>query len=386
MLIGARPTRAPARGLRARARVRDGLRRGRHRGRRSTRTTRPSTSPWSRSTRTRTLSVRLSREWAAGLAIAIVRLVEAGRPLCPLCGGPLDPQGPRLSAHQRPSTRRSARPMTRDEQRPLLSRGLDRGRGPRRRARRTRPCSSRSTLEGVSGTRLLQGRGRRAAAVGLPRRPLAPRGRRLRARRPARHRPRADDRRARRRRPSARDRCSGGSTTTTRTTTSPCASGPSSATGSPASPPLTSWRTTPTARPVTCSTTGSGSGRSTTACASTRRTSCARSSGSTPGLAVEEHLLERIDRFAKGEVGEVARWLNPSELALAQLRAHGLVENALYPEPDEDLGLAALPLAAHLGRGASVALADGAPRTRARRRSTTAPTPKNPAAHQNATA
>jgi hypothetical protein len=34
-------------------------------------------------------------------------------------------------------------------------------------------------------------------------------------------------------------------------------------------------------------------------------------------------------------VGEVARWLNPSELALAQLRAHGLVENALYPEPDE---------------------------------------------------
>jgi len=53
------------------------------------------------------------------------------------------------------------------------------------------------------------------------------------------------------------------------------------------------------------------------------------------GLAVEDHLLERIDRFAKGETGEVARWLNPSELALAQLRAHGLVENALYPVPDE---------------------------------------------------
>jgi uncharacterized repeat protein (TIGR03847 family) len=52
-----------------------------------------------------TLSVRLTREWAAGLAIAIVRLVEAGRPLCPLCGGPLDPKGhdcPRTNGHRPP--------------------------------------------------------------------------------------------------------------------------------------------------------------------------------------------------------------------------------------------------------------------------------------------
>ncbi len=51
------------------------------------------------------LNVRLSREWAAGLAIAIVRLVKAGRPLCPLCGGPLDPQGhdcPRTNGHRPP--------------------------------------------------------------------------------------------------------------------------------------------------------------------------------------------------------------------------------------------------------------------------------------------
>jgi uncharacterized repeat protein (TIGR03847 family) len=51
------------------------------------------------------LNVRLSREWAAGLAIAIVRLVEAGRPLCPLCGGPLDPKGhdcPRTNGHRPP--------------------------------------------------------------------------------------------------------------------------------------------------------------------------------------------------------------------------------------------------------------------------------------------
>ncbi len=51
------------------------------------------------------LSVVLSREWAGGLAIAITRLVEAGRPLCPLCGGPLDPQGhdcPRTNGHRAP--------------------------------------------------------------------------------------------------------------------------------------------------------------------------------------------------------------------------------------------------------------------------------------------
>jgi uncharacterized repeat protein (TIGR03847 family) len=51
------------------------------------------------------LNVRLTKEWAGGLAIAIVRLVEAGRPLCPLCGGPLDPQGhdcPRTNGHRAP--------------------------------------------------------------------------------------------------------------------------------------------------------------------------------------------------------------------------------------------------------------------------------------------
>lgn len=51
------------------------------------------------------LTLRLTREWAGGLAIAIVRLVEAGRPLCPLCGGPLDPKGhdcPRTNGHRAP--------------------------------------------------------------------------------------------------------------------------------------------------------------------------------------------------------------------------------------------------------------------------------------------
>ncbi len=51
------------------------------------------------------LTLTLSREWAGGLAIAITRLVEAGRPICPLCGGPLDPRGhdcPRTNGHAPP--------------------------------------------------------------------------------------------------------------------------------------------------------------------------------------------------------------------------------------------------------------------------------------------
>jgi hypothetical protein len=51
------------------------------------------------------LVLTLTREWAGGLAIAIARLVEAGRPTCPLCGGPLDPKGhdcPRTNGHAPP--------------------------------------------------------------------------------------------------------------------------------------------------------------------------------------------------------------------------------------------------------------------------------------------
>jgi len=51
------------------------------------------------------LLLTLTREWAGALAIAIARLVEAGRPTCPLCGGPLDPKGhdcPRTNGHAPP--------------------------------------------------------------------------------------------------------------------------------------------------------------------------------------------------------------------------------------------------------------------------------------------
>jgi uncharacterized repeat protein (TIGR03847 family) len=51
------------------------------------------------------LDITLSKELAGGLAIAITRLVEAGRPPCPLCGGPLDPKGhdcPRTNGHRPP--------------------------------------------------------------------------------------------------------------------------------------------------------------------------------------------------------------------------------------------------------------------------------------------
>ena len=52
-----------------------------------------------------TATLALSKEWAGGLAIAITRLVEAGRAPCPLCGGPLDPRGhdcPRTNGHRAP--------------------------------------------------------------------------------------------------------------------------------------------------------------------------------------------------------------------------------------------------------------------------------------------
>jgi uncharacterized repeat protein (TIGR03847 family) len=51
-------------------------------------------------------TISLTKEWAGGLAIAITRLVEAGRPPCPLCGGPLDPRGhdcPRTNGHRAPA-------------------------------------------------------------------------------------------------------------------------------------------------------------------------------------------------------------------------------------------------------------------------------------------
>jgi uncharacterized repeat protein (TIGR03847 family) len=49
--------------------------------------------------------VTLTKEWAGGLAIAMTRLIDAGRPPCPLCGGPLDPRGhdcPRTNGHRPP--------------------------------------------------------------------------------------------------------------------------------------------------------------------------------------------------------------------------------------------------------------------------------------------
>jgi uncharacterized repeat protein (TIGR03847 family) len=53
------------------------------------------------------LRVALSREHAAAFAIQATRLVEAGRPPCPLCALPLDPSGhdcPRTNGHRPPVT------------------------------------------------------------------------------------------------------------------------------------------------------------------------------------------------------------------------------------------------------------------------------------------
>ena len=51
------------------------------------------------------LRITLTREQAAAFAIHATRLVEAGRPPCPLCGLPLDPSGhdcPRTNGHRPP--------------------------------------------------------------------------------------------------------------------------------------------------------------------------------------------------------------------------------------------------------------------------------------------
>lgn len=51
--------------------------------------------------------ISLTREQAAAFAIRATRLVEAGRPPCPLCGLPLDPSGhdcPRTNGHRPPNT------------------------------------------------------------------------------------------------------------------------------------------------------------------------------------------------------------------------------------------------------------------------------------------
>lgn len=47
----------------------------------------------------------ISREQAAAFTIQATRLVESGRPPCPLCGSPLDPSGhecPRTNGHRPP--------------------------------------------------------------------------------------------------------------------------------------------------------------------------------------------------------------------------------------------------------------------------------------------
>lgn len=50
--------------------------------------------------------VTVTREQAAAFTIQATRLVESGRPPCPLCGSPLDPSGhecPRTNGHRPPA-------------------------------------------------------------------------------------------------------------------------------------------------------------------------------------------------------------------------------------------------------------------------------------------
>ena len=51
---------------------------------------------------------------------------------------------------------------------------------------------------------------------------------------------------------------------------------------------------------------------------------------------IEAKLLESLDRFASGDVGNLAQWLSASELALTQFRASELVHSGELPQPSED--------------------------------------------------
>ena len=49
--------------------------------------------------------IAITREQAAAFAMHATRIVESGRPPCPLCGNPLDPRGhacARLNGHRNP--------------------------------------------------------------------------------------------------------------------------------------------------------------------------------------------------------------------------------------------------------------------------------------------
>jgi hypothetical protein len=54
------------------------------------------------------------------------------------------------------------------------------------------------------------------------------------------------------------------------------------------------------------------------------------------GSEVDQSLRERLERFARGDSGELAQYLRPEELAVAQLRAQQLATAGRYPMPDEE--------------------------------------------------
>ncbi len=54
------------------------------------------------------------------------------------------------------------------------------------------------------------------------------------------------------------------------------------------------------------------------------------------GAPLDAGLAERLARFARGDGGPVAAWLDPLEVALTLERAAALCDAGAYPSPDED--------------------------------------------------
>ena len=192
-------------------------------------------------------------------------------------------------------------------------------------------------LRGRGAARRLQAVEGRAAAVGLPRRALPPRGRRLRALRVPRLGAGARDGRAARGplRPGLgaalrpRGRHLALLHAARRAEVAPGADA--------ARARSTSWPTTPTARAATCCWPRTGCGPSTTACASTRTTSCARSSGTSAATRSRPPCRRTWPGWpTTGPPPALCELLEPAEVAATLDRVAWLLSLRALPELVDD--------------------------------------------------
>ena len=219
----------------------------------------------------------------------------------------------------------------------LLAAGRDRDPGAGCRGARTTPFSPTVRLGEAEQRCRLQARPGRATALGLSRRPVSPRGRRLRAVRRL-----GLDSCPRRCCASTgrmgKARCSASSTPISPSTTSRFCDEPRHHAQLATDRRLsTCWRTTATARAAISSSTGRAeSGGSTMASASTSRPSCARSCGTLPARSFRREMLAACEDVSKQVPETVAALLEPDECQALKRRAVSILRKGRFPSPRED--------------------------------------------------